>query len=180
MIRNDVLKTLIPVLGDTLVVCNIGAPRQELHALADRPGNFYMLGTMGLSSSIGLGVALAQDKPVLAIVNDPGHFADLLGSLPAGVEVRANARGRADVAAYFTKSRRDFERRVDSLARLICPDGGLWVCWPKRASKVPTDMTEDVVREVVLPRGLVDVKVAAIDETWSGLRVVHRRENRQS
>ena len=61
---------------------------------------------------------------------------------------------------------------------MVFPDGGIWGCWPKRASKVPTDMTGDVVRDVVLPLGLVDVKVAAIDGTWSGLRVVHRRENR--
>ena len=58
------------------------------------------------------------------------------------------------------------------------PDGLVWVCWPKRASKVPTDMTEDAVRDVLLPTGLVDVKVAAVDETWSGLKLVVRRELR--
>lgn len=70
MIRYDVLKTLIPVLGDTLVVCNIGAPSQELFALNDKPSNFYMLGTMGLASSIGLGLALSQDKMVVSIDGD--------------------------------------------------------------------------------------------------------------
>jgi len=70
MIRNDILKTLIPVISDQLVVCNIGAPSQELFALDDQPSNFYMLGTMGLSSSIGFGIALAQDKPVIAIDGD--------------------------------------------------------------------------------------------------------------
>ncbi len=77
MIRNDVLKTLLPILQDVLVVCNIGAPSQELHALADRPGNFYMLGTMGLASSIGFGVALAQDKPVVSIDGDGSVLTNL-------------------------------------------------------------------------------------------------------
>jgi hypothetical protein len=69
-------------------------------------------------------------------------------------------------------------RRIEALARVIHPAGGLWIAWPKRASGVPTDMTEDVVREVALPLGLVDNKVCAIDQTWSGLRLVWRRENR--
>ena len=77
MIRNEVLKTLLPILDDVLVVCNIGAPSQELHALADRPGNFYMLGTMGLASSIGFGVALAQDKPVVSIDGDGSVLTNL-------------------------------------------------------------------------------------------------------
>lgn len=89
MIRNDVLKTLVPVLGDTLVVCNIGSPSQELFALADRTGNFYMLGTMGLASSIGLGLALAQPKPVLAIDGDGSVLTNLatlatIANNPAG------------------------------------------------------------------------------------------------
>jgi hypothetical protein len=79
------------------------------------------------------------------------------------------------VVVCFVTSRAALERRIDALGRAVFPDGGVWVAWPKRASKVPTDMTEDVVREVALPRGLVDNKVAAIDETWSGLRVVWRR-----
>ncbi|MBT8216869.1 MAG: DUF3052 domain-containing protein [Acidimicrobiia bacterium] len=114
---------------------------------------------------------------VLAVINDPGHFMGLV-DLPDGVTVRSSARGKADNAVIFVVERRELERRIASLARMIFPDGGVWVCWPKRASKVPTDMTEDVVRDVVLPRGLVDIKVAAVDEVWSGLRVVHRRENR--
>ena len=70
MIRYDVLKTLLPIIRDELVICNIGAPSQELFALDDQPSNFYMLGTMGLCSSIGLGLALAQSKPVIAIDGD--------------------------------------------------------------------------------------------------------------
>lgn len=81
MIRNEVLKTLIPVISDQLVICNIGAPSQELHALDDRDTNFYMLGTMGLCSSIGLGLALVQNKPVIAIDGD-GSVLTNLGTLP--------------------------------------------------------------------------------------------------
>ena len=81
MIRSDVLKTLIPLISDRLVVTNIGLPSQEMHLLDDQPTNFYMLGTMGLASSIGLGLALAQDKKVIAIDGD-GSVLMNLGTLP--------------------------------------------------------------------------------------------------
>jgi hypothetical protein len=87
------------------------------------------------------------------------------------------ARG-TDLVVFFTKQRRELERRLDGLRRAVEPDGMLWVAWPKRASGVDTDMTEDVVREVALPSGLVDTKVCAIDAVWSGLRLVVRRELR--
>ena len=78
----------------------------------------------------------------------------------------------------FATERDELEGSSTALAEAIFPDRTLWVAWPKRASKVPTDLTEDVVREVALPLGLVDVKVAAIDATWSGLKLVWRRERR--
>lgn len=78
------------------------------------------------------------------------------------------------VVAFFTE-RAAFERRLDAILRALDVDGGLWVAWPKKASKVPTDITEDTVREVCLPLGLVDNKVCAIDDVWSGLRVVWRK-----
>jgi len=81
MIRSDILKELVPVISDHFVVCNIGLPSQELHMLDDQPTNFYMLGTMGLSSSIGLGVALAQDKKVISIDGD-GSVLTNFGTLP--------------------------------------------------------------------------------------------------
>ena len=81
MIRSDVLKEIAPILRDHLVICNIGLPSQELHLIDDQPTNFYMLGTMGLSSSIGLGVALAQDKKVISIDGD-GSVLTNLGTLP--------------------------------------------------------------------------------------------------
>jgi len=114
----------------------------------------------------------------VALLGAPNGFEDTLDGLPDGVTFRTTLRGTCDVAVCFVTSRRDFERRVDALGRAIHPAGGAWIAWPKRASGVPTDMTEDVVREVALPLGLVDNKVAAIDETWSGLRLVWRRERR--
>jgi hypothetical protein len=114
----------------------------------------------------------------LVVLGAPEGFDATLGPLPAGVTVRTAARGSADVVVLFTTRRALLEARADMLSTAVFPDGAIWVAWPKRASKVPTDMTEDVVREVCLPRGLVDNKVCAIDETWSALRVVHRVERR--
>ncbi len=89
MIRSEILKEIAPIIRDHLVVCNIGIPSQELHAIDDQPTNFYMLGTMGLASSIGLGVALAQDKKVISIDGD-GSILTNLGTLPT---IANNAAG---------------------------------------------------------------------------------------
>lgn len=119
-------------------------------------------------------LGIRQGSTLALIGAPPG----VLEGLPPGVVVKRQARGPADVVVAFFIERREFERRVDALARMVFPAGGLWVAWPKRSSGVETTMHEDVVREVVLPLGLVDNKVCAIDETWSGLRVVWRRERR--
>ena len=114
----------------------------------------------------------------LTVLNDPGHFDEIVHPIPGDVARRTTLRGPSDLVVFFTKERSKLERRIDAIGRTIFPDGAVWVCWPKRASKVPTDMTEDVVRDIVLPLSLVDIKVAAIDETWSGLKVVWRKERR--
>jgi len=108
----------------------------------------------------------------------PPEFAIALGELPDGVAVRRRAAGALDVAVAFFTRRAELERRLPALGRTIFPDGGLWIAWPKRASGVQTDVTEDVVRELGLAAGLVDNKVCAIDETWSGLRLVYRLADR--
>jgi hypothetical protein len=110
----------------------------------------------------------------------PGEFADALGELPAGVEVMSRAANGLDVVVFFTRRRAQLEKRLAPLANALDPAGGLWIAWPKKSSGVPTDITEDVIRDVALPGGLVDNKVCAIDETWSGLRLVWRLENRPS
>jgi hypothetical protein len=111
----------------------------------------------------------------VALLGAPDGFeADTLGELPDGVGVVRRAGGEADVIVSFHTSRAELERRLPALRAMMEPAAGLWIAWPKRASKVPTDMTEDVVREIALPTGLVDNKVCAIDATWSGLRLVIR------
>lgn len=111
-------------------------------------------------------------------VDAPAGFAGLLGELPDGVRVLARPAPDLDLVILFVTERRALERRLPGLHAKLASNGMIWVAWPKRASKVPTDMTEDVVRDVALPRGLVDVKVCAIDDTWSGLKLVIRRELR--
>ena len=100
------------------------------------------------------------------------------GLLPADVPARRRLIGDADAVVAFFSERRLLEARLPALERAIFPDGGLWIAWPKKASGVATDLTEDVLREVCLPRGIVDNKVCAIDETWSGLRFVWRKDRR--
>ncbi len=119
-----------------------------------------------------------KEASVVAFPSAPPDFAVTLGALPDAVVVKAAARAPLDVIVVFVRREAELRRRIEALGRAIHPGGGLWIAWPKRASGVPTDVTEDVVREVGLPLGLVDNKVCAIDETWSGLRLVWRLENR--
>jgi hypothetical protein len=114
----------------------------------------------------------------VAFSSAPPGFAAALGPLSDAVTVKGRVAGPLDVAVAFFTRRAALERRLGSLARAIHPDGGLWVAWPKRSSGVKTDLTEDVVRELGLAAGLVDNKVCAIDETWSGLRLVYRLRDR--
>jgi hypothetical protein len=114
----------------------------------------------------------------LGLFGAPDGFRDLLVGLGDGVEVRTRAGSPLSVIVTFHVERAHFERRLPVLLRSMDRDGGLWVAWPKKAAKVPTDMTEDVVREVALPLGLVDNKVCAIDDTWSALRFVVRKSDR--
>ncbi len=116
-----------------------------------------------------------KEGATLALLNVP---AGVITDLPSGVVVKHQARGHADVVVAFFIERVQLERRLPVLETMIFPNGGLWIAWPKRTSGVATTITEDVVREVALPRGLVDTKVCAVDETWSGLRIVWRRERR--
>jgi hypothetical protein len=117
-----------------------------------------------------------KEGSTLALLDPPEGFA--IDDLPDGVEVTNRPSGHVDVIVFFTTRRADLERAIDGLGTAIFPAGAAWVAWPKKAAKVATDMTEDVVRDVALPLGLVDVKVCAIDDTWSGLKLVWRKERR--
>jgi hypothetical protein len=115
---------------------------------------------------------------VLLLGAPEGFEADVLGVLPDGVQVVHAARGQADVIVSFHLERAELARRIPALRAAMVPNAGLWIAWPKRASKVPTDVTEDVVRELALANALVDNKVAALDAVWSGLRLVIRLKDR--
>lgn len=101
-----------------------------------------------------------------------------IGAEEIGLDLLQAPEAPIDAAHVFVTSRAALEDAVARLRPLLAPGGFLWVSWPKRASKVPTDVTEDVVREVALPTGLVDVKVCAIDRIWSGLKLMIRRSQR--
>jgi hypothetical protein len=115
----------------------------------------------------------------VAVLNAPKDYRRLVDGLPPDVELRTSLRGKSDLVHIFATTETELEKRIDSLRKAIEPSGMIWVSWPKRASKVPTDLTEDVVRRVALGHQLVDVKVCAIDETWSGLKLVIRLADRQ-
>jgi hypothetical protein len=114
----------------------------------------------------------------LALVRAPAGFERELQPLPEGVRLRTQARGTQDVIVFFATRRSELERRFDGLARTLAPSGGLWIAWPKRTACVATDLREGIVRDLGLERGLVDNKVCAVDETWSGLRFVFRVNER--
>jgi hypothetical protein len=115
---------------------------------------------------------------VIAILRAPKGYDRILGRLPSQVTRKATATGPLDFIQFFTTEKRELERKFAALARALAPAGMLWISWPKRASGVATDLTEDVIRAVGLGHGLVDVKVAAVDEVWSGLKFVRRLEDR--
>ena len=123
----------------------------------------------------------------LLLVNAPQEMTDWLAPLPEGVKVTSlGGKGAArnfgdksqDVIVFFTKEAKELTRRFGTLAKALQPAGGLWIAWPKKASKVPTDLSDNVVREFGLSTGLVDNKVCAVSEVWSGLRFVIRLKDR--
>jgi len=114
----------------------------------------------------------------IALLNAPRGYKTTLGKLPPGVRVATRARGSLPFIQFFTTTRKALEGKFNALVRALARDGALWVSWPKRASGVATDVTEDIVRAVALAGGLVDVKVAAIDDVWSGLKLVRRLKDR--
>ena len=120
------------------------------------------------------------DGLAATLIAPPDGYLTLL-ALPPGLSVTwlaADGRGRVGFVHLFTRSRADLAAALRSLRRRLEPAGTLWVSWPKKASGVPTDVTEDVIRALALPLGLVDVKVCAVDQVWSGLKLVVRRELR--
>jgi len=119
-----------------------------------------------------------KDGWAIAILNAPRGYDRLLGKLPQRVTRRPTVAGTLDFIQFFTDSKRELERRFPALERALAPAGMLWISWPKQASGVATDLTENVIREIGLAHQLVDVKVAAVDAVWSGLKFVRRVKDR--
>lgn len=133
-------------------------------------------GYSGTPLTVKLGI---RSGHAVAVLGGPDGFAESL-AVQGGVEIGPDLDTGAlfDVIVFFSPWRADLESELDHLRGHMAPACGLWIAWPKRAAKVATDMSDTVVREVTLPTGLVDNKVCAIDATWSGLRLVIRRELR--
>ena len=110
----------------------------------------------------------------MILVNAPPNYLDTLGDLPPGVVIVKKLKGSLDLIHFFTKKRRELELAFPDLKKTLSLEGTLWISWPKGSSKVETDVNENVVREIGLSNSLVDVKVCAVDEIWSGLKFVYR------
>jgi len=119
-----------------------------------------------------------KDGFYVLTVNAPAGYSALLDPLPDGVEISDKRKADVDLVHLFTNSRDELFSALSELRRLVKQNGAIWVSWYKKAAKLPTEITEDTVREAAFPLGLVDVKVCAVDEKWSGLKLVIRKENR--
>jgi len=120
-----------------------------------------------------------KDGFTISIVGAPKNYAMTLGKLPSGVKQSKKLEGPFDFLQFFCSERSRLEDKFPGLKGVISPNGMLWISWPKASSGVPTDLSENVIREIGLRNGLVDVKVCAVDETWSGLKFVYRIKDRR-
>jgi hypothetical protein len=135
-------------------------------------------GYSGTPLPVKLGIGAGD---AVLLIGAPAWLEDLIGTLPEVAQLRTSLTDGPelfDVIVAFVTGRAEYTELLGRLRERMAPACGLWIAWPKRASKIPADMTDQVVREVALPAGLVDNKVCAIDGVWSGLRLVIRRENR--
>ncbi len=136
----------------------------------------FMAGYSGTPLPKKLGI---KESHRIAFINAPVNFTLEMGELSPGVEIVKQLRAPLDLIVCFVKSEKELITRFEKLASKLAPAGMLWIAWPKKASGVPTDLTDNIVRRVGLEAGLVDNKVCAIDEVWSGLRFVIRLKDRK-
>lgn len=119
-----------------------------------------------------------KESSVVLLIDAPQGYLQLLDPLPQGVAFKSRASQGIDIAQVFVTRREDLARQLASLRSKLRTDAAVWVSWPKKSAKVPTNVTEDTIREVALPLGFVDVKVCAVNDIWSGLKLVVRKELR--
>jgi hypothetical protein len=139
------------------------------------PERFEVAGYSGTPLVKKLGVAEGYK---LFVVAAPAGYRALLSPLPAAVSFTAEADASTDLVHLFETKRSALERALKVLRKTLSPDAVIWVSWPKKSSKVTADITEDTIREVALPLGFVDIKVCAVTDVWSGLKLVVRKELR--
>ena len=135
-----------------------------------------MAGYSGTPLAQKLGIKAGQK---VATIGRPASYRKLLAPLPNAVSFATKVEAGATFIHLFVSERKTLETELKRIRKLIADTGTLWVSWPKKSSGVATDVTEDVIREIALPLGFVDVKVCAVNETWSGLKLMIRRENRR-
>jgi hypothetical protein len=126
-----------------------------------------------LAAKLGL-----KSGMVMRAVHAPKEYRELLAPLPDGARVTAGPRGRADIVHHFTKRRDELAKALSAYRRELDATTPVWVSWPKKSASVATDVTEDAIRALALPLGFVDIKVCAVSEVWSGLKLVVRRDRR--
>jgi len=114
----------------------------------------------------------------VATINAPDDYAELIAPRPPGVFLEKKVSGATDIVHIFSTQRAELKNHLDSLRHSVKSSCAIWVSWPKKASKVSTDITDNTIRELALPLGLVDIKVCAVSEVWSGLKLVIRKELR--
>jgi hypothetical protein len=138
---------------------------------------FNMAGYSGTPLAQKLGI---KPEQTVVVIDEPTNYRNLLGQAADRVTFSRRVGNGAPFVHFFATRRAELEKRLKQLRIQISDSGTVWVSWPKKSSGVPTDVTEDVIRDVALPLGFVDVKVCAVDETWSGLKLMIRRKQRQS
>ncbi len=131
-----------------------------------------MAGYSGTPLPAKLGV---KSGLLVCAVNAPRDYAALLGRLPEGVQLRTKFSAKANLVHCFATRKADLAKALKTYRAALQPAAAIWVSWPKQASGVPTDISEDTIRGIALPLGLVDVKVCAVTEVWSGLKLVLRK-----
>jgi hypothetical protein len=115
----------------------------------------------------------------MLLISPPEEYLIWIGGVPDGVTMLTKAKGPVEAAHVFATESSFLAATLSKLRKELVQDGFIWVSWPKRSSKVPTDITEDTIREIALPLGFVDIKVCAVSEVWSGLKLVIRRSERK-
>lgn len=134
-----------------------------------------MAGYSGTPLSKKLGISSGS---AIHTIDAPPAYRTMLAPLPAGVTFAPKLSGAVDIVHVFATAASTLEAALPRIRKQMRADAAVWVSWPKKAAKVPTDVTEDVVRAIALPTGLVDVKVCAVDDVWSGLKLVIRKQLR--